>query len=216
MRHGESYPFPICTACGSGYGSTQFGPVFAKSVRNQPAEWRTEMSAWIFQGNPMRFDVDAYLWEAAKGSGDITWTVPDSARDQIRVGDLAFMWRSDGRKRGSGGLVAVGKVRSAPALSLGDKRPLYDYDEPGASKERQEKTREMAEGIHLRVRIHLDEIRLLPEKGMLDRLELEADSRLGQLQILRFRAVTLSPLTDVQAGLLLRRWDTKRPSLKKT
>lgn len=51
-------------------------------------------SVWIFQGNPDRFDVDAYL---AGGADRITWQVSKYA-DKIHIGDLAYLWRAAGKK----------------------------------------------------------------------------------------------------------------------
>ena len=46
------------------------------------------MAAWLFQGNPDRFDVDAYL----RADRHVYWTVARHEND-IAVGDRVFLWR---------------------------------------------------------------------------------------------------------------------------
>ena len=62
--------------------------------------------AWIFQGNPDRFDLDDYLLRYPEL---IYWRTP-KFQDQIAVGDLAFIWRA-GR---DAGVVGVGVVVELP------------------------------------------------------------------------------------------------------
>lgn len=54
------------------------------------------MNTWIFQGNPKHFDMDTYLTE----NEHITWSVRQKyLADQMQVGDIVFIWRSDGGKK---------------------------------------------------------------------------------------------------------------------
>lgn len=69
------------------------------------------MNTWIFQGNPKHFDMDTYLTE----NEHITWSVRQKyLADQMQVGDIVFIWRSDGGKKGTGGMIAKSKVTKAP------------------------------------------------------------------------------------------------------
>jgi len=49
---------------------------------------------------------------------------PETYGDEISIGDRALIWRSEGGKPGSGGLVAVGQVES-------EARPMPDDFAPG-------------------------------------------------------------------------------------
>ena len=46
--------------------------------------------SWVFQANPKRFDIDAFLNERPKG---VSWITPQSS-DQMSVGDIVYIWRS--------------------------------------------------------------------------------------------------------------------------
>ena len=61
--------------------------------------------AWIFQGNPQKFDVDDYL---ARYPELIYWRVP-RYQSEIVVGDRVFIWRAGSES----GVVASGVVVEA-------------------------------------------------------------------------------------------------------
>lgn len=63
-------------------------------------------SAWLFQGNPKRFDVDGYL----RSHNYIYWGAPRH-RGDFRLGDRCYIWRAGQR----GGLIAVGTIAELPA-----------------------------------------------------------------------------------------------------
>ena len=64
------------------------------------------MKGWIFQGNPTKFKIDDYLLLR----NEIHWLVrPEGYAKRIEPGDIAFIWRSDGPRRDTGGLVALVK-----------------------------------------------------------------------------------------------------------
>jgi hypothetical protein len=50
------------------------------------------MNTWIFQGNPDRFDVDAYL---ATWPNPVFWLVTRQANEML-LGDRVFLWRNEG------------------------------------------------------------------------------------------------------------------------
>lgn len=69
------------------------------------------MNKWIFQGNPTRFNVDAYLLD----NDVITWSMRQQhLANYIEIGDDVFIWRSDGNEKGSSGIVARAQVISLP------------------------------------------------------------------------------------------------------
>lgn len=152
------------------------------------------MGAWIFQGNPKRFDIDTYLTQAwSRPSREILWTV--KPKPPIQRADRAFLWRADGRVRFSGGLVGIGRVLSEPLFISDDAPELWAPDI------------ESPEAPDWRVRIKLEQLRMTPSDGMLQRLDLEHDEMLHTLRILHFRAVMVSPVTSTEERELLLRWD---------
>lgn len=67
------------------------------------------MNYWIFQGNPKQFPVSEYVAENAT----INWSIrQEHFKDQVSVGDKVFIWRSDGGKRDTGGIIAFTEVIS--------------------------------------------------------------------------------------------------------
>ena len=60
------------------------------------------MPAWIFQGNPDKFDIDEYLARTA----EIQWSVGQKhLAPDMRVGDERFLWRAAGTQRGPSGII---------------------------------------------------------------------------------------------------------------
>jgi hypothetical protein len=74
------------------------------------------MTSWIFQGNPDRFDIDAYL---AFAPDRITWLV-NQYRNAVQPGDQVFLWRARGNgSAGPAGIVAEFLVDS-PVVEMED------------------------------------------------------------------------------------------------
>lgn len=71
--------------------------------------------AWIFQGNPNRFDIDDYL---SRYPQLIYWRTNRYVKD-IAVGDPVFIWRAGSHA----GAVAVGRVVEAPTQARSVKQP---------------------------------------------------------------------------------------------
>ena len=46
---------------------------------------------WIFQCNPDRFDIEAYLKQS---SGELSWLVT-RYKSGIKIGDTVYLWRSE-------------------------------------------------------------------------------------------------------------------------
>ena len=69
------------------------------------------MNTWIFQGNSRIFDIDNYV----KNHKYIWWILrQEYFFDKIQLNDEVYLWRSDGRKRGTGGIIAKARVVSLP------------------------------------------------------------------------------------------------------
>lgn len=73
-------------------------------------------SAWLFQGNPEKFDVDGYLASRV----EFCWTV-NQHRKLIKAGDRVYIWRS-GK---NAGIVAVAQAISNVALLADDAREFW-------------------------------------------------------------------------------------------
>ena len=74
------------------------------------------MRTWIFQGNPETFDIDGYLGEAV---GEIMWRVARYA-DQIGIGDIAYIWKSQGGEKENAGIVAECEIVELPRFQRDD------------------------------------------------------------------------------------------------
>ena len=72
------------------------------------------LTAWLFQGNPKRFDIDGYL----RSHNYIYWGAPRYRAD-FRLGDRCYIWRAGQ----GGGLIAVGTLAELPALISAVARP---------------------------------------------------------------------------------------------
>jgi len=70
---------------------------------------------WIFQANPSGFRINDLLRNRDKGSKKITWAIRQRQfNNQINVGDMAYVWRSNGKVSDSGGIIAKGKILCRP------------------------------------------------------------------------------------------------------
>ncbi|SNS86611.1 EVE domain-containing protein [Bacillus sp. OK838] len=75
-------------------------------------------NTWIFQANPEIFDIDNYI----KDHKYIWWALRQVRfRDTIKLDDEVFMWRSNGDKRQTGGILAKTRVVSLPQERPNDK-----------------------------------------------------------------------------------------------
>lgn len=73
-------------------------------------------STWLFQGNPDRFNVDAYLASRT----EFCWSVRQH-RSRIKVGDRVYLWRS-GK---DAGIIAVAEATSDVMLLPDDAREFW-------------------------------------------------------------------------------------------
>lgn len=134
------------------------------------------MANWIFQGNPKQFDVDTYL----KENKVVTWGIRQKQfKDEMQRGDRVFIWRSDGGERNTGGVVASGKITSAPFIDEDD----------GFS-----------------IEVEITDFRLTPDSGMLLRHELKEIPDTMNLQIFKISQLTNYRLTDEEFNRLYKYW----------
>jgi len=148
------------------------------------------MQTWIFQANPDRFDVDAYL---ANSSGEIVWAVNQHASD-ISVGDSVFLWRAKGRDASRvSGVIAECKVIEPVADQPDDPESQRYWNDPND-----------ATSIASRVRLRLE--RVAKSKEVLKKQWLEDDSVLAELLILRRPTGTNFTVSERQAERLFDLW----------
>jgi predicted RNA-binding protein with PUA-like domain/5-methylcytosine-specific restriction endonuclease McrA len=82
---------------------------------SEHAQSSKHQNTWIFQGNPDDFKIDQYISE----NNEIWWSLNQHHfLDQISEGDFVYIWRSDGKKRGTGGIIARGTVNGEPSLNI--------------------------------------------------------------------------------------------------
>lgn len=139
------------------------------------------MSTWIFQGNPKIFDINSYV---SKG-GIIDWYVKAKKhQNEIKVGDKVFIWRTEGKDKYRGGIIAYTKVV---------KSAYYD-----------EKSNQ------IQVDLEIIESRLDKESNMLLRTDLKECVRTRFLTILRSPQGTNFYCTDEEGEALLRFWNNSK------
>ncbi|HEY3316592.1 MAG TPA: HNH endonuclease [Bacillota bacterium] len=145
------------------------------------------MSTWIFQGRPDIFMIDTYL----RDRRNIWWRATQPrCRKEIRPDDQIFIWRSDGKKRSSGGIVARARVMGPPELVADDAPELRIG---GEWKE-----------VDYRVPLEVTEVR--PDTSMIKRIFLLQHPILKTLRIHRMRTETNYLVSPEHASALERLW----------
>ena len=152
--------------------------------------------AWIFQGNPKKFDLDDYL---ARYPELISWRVP-RYRAAGAVGDRAFIWRAGPEA----GVVASGAIKETPTNAtkvahpeaLGD--DLWFADKP--------------EDDEAKVGIALDSVRLSPAEGMLRRTVIKDDPLLQHGAVITMPRGTAFRLNDAERKRIEVLWSGLRGS----
>ncbi|WP_174612909.1 AAA family ATPase [Virgibacillus ihumii] len=133
------------------------------------------MKYWIFQGNPKQFNIDEYILN----NENITWSVRQKQFvNEINLADKVFLWRSDGGKKHSGGIIAHAEVISN----------VFEEDE-------------------YRVELKLKEPRLTKKEGMLLRHQLKEIPETMNLQIIKIATGTNFPLTEDEYQRILKLWN---------
>jgi len=161
------------------------------------------MSTWIFQANPATFEVDRYLTSAKDSI--IYWLIKQKYYiRKILPGDEVYIWRADGRKKYSGGIIAKGTIISYPSVIRVDK------EFAGLWKSKNYANEEYG------VRILVEEIRLTPDEGMIPRVAIENDEILKSLKIVNFRQHTNYLVEDKYVNRLRLMWVLKRYYLRQS
>ena len=147
--------------------------------------------AFVFQGNPNKFDIDDYLTRYP----NIYWSVPRLGRE-IRIGDQIFIWRSGA----SAGAVALGRITDLPTEirninypeALGNDLWRSGLDEPTTIK----------------AGISIDEVRLSIEDGMVTREVCKNDPILKQNAIITNPQGTVFRLSDDEFTRFYELWNS--------
>ena len=152
-------------------------------------------ATWIFQGNPDRYDLEAYLTRFEQ----IYWSIPLAAHQrEVQVGDRVFIWRAAGKRNARSGIVALGVVNELPAPREAVSHPEWLGEELWTTPE--------SEPEKVKVGVQLEEVRLDPAEGMLPRDLLQLDPELSRLTVITRRVGTTFRVTPAQADKLLDLW----------
>jgi EVE domain len=130
-------------------------------------------NTWIFQANPDRFDIDAYLTE---GPDEILFLVNQSF-NQMELGDQVYIWRSSGRRKSVAGVIAEARIVELPRerRDLGAARRFW---------------LEQTEADVPRRRAMLRVLRVADERTMIKRDWLVEDPIAKDLSVIRFSNAT--------------------------
>ncbi len=151
------------------------------------------MGAWLFQGNPDTFDIDAYV----ANHNTISWAVrQEHLASEMQPGDRVYFWRAAGAARRSSGIVASGRLLGAPERRSDDADALAYWQDP---------TEARAERLRVQVELDASAGSHLLGKGIL-----LADPELAKLRILRLRNETNYRLTDDESARLEELWRDAR------
>jgi hypothetical protein len=151
------------------------------------------MAGWIFQANPLKFDVDAYLTTYR----DIWWSIRQRHfLSHFSNKDTVFLWRSDGDLARSGGIVAKAEVTGSPVYRADDAREFW-LDKSGAAPE---------------WRLPMKVLEIRTGESLIRRTWLETEPDYRDLRILRFRSETNYKLTDAELRRLNGLWEAAKHS----
>ncbi|MGP4082722.1 AAA family ATPase [Pseudalkalibacillus sp. R45] len=132
------------------------------------------MNHWIFQGNPKQFNVDDYI----KNNEVLTWGVRQKHYvEKINIGDKVFIWRSDGGKKNTGGIIAHAEVTSE----------VFEEDE-------------------IKVELKIFEYRLTEKEGMLLRHKLKEIPETMNLNIIKLATGTNFFIEEDEYKRILNLW----------
>lgn len=144
--------------------------------------------AWLFQGNPDRFDIDGYV--AANRS--IWWQVKKHGA-AMHQGQTVYLWRSSGRSRAVSGIIAVGVITGSP-------RVQPDHAEARMFWKDQAEVRVPSSRVPVQI------VDVAARKGVLKSKWLEEDPICSDLPNLRMRQGTNYLLELRHAERLARLW----------
>ncbi len=148
------------------------------------------MVTWLFQGSPKDFPAfDVYLRDYA----EISWPVRQkNAVEDIYPDDDVYIWRLDGNRPGTAGIVAHGVVTTE----------AYIIPEDG----RKRRMRRQPRPTSLSVDITLDDVRLTPEEGCVTRTQLLQDAELWNMHVVQSPHLTNYRLTPEEQERIATLW----------
>lgn len=141
--------------------------------------------AWILQGNPNRFDIDSYLSRYSY----IYWSVSTNRKDFI-VGDRVFIWKVGEQS----GVIAMGSVKELPVPRSEVKKPNALGDDLWV--------RQQDEPSEIKVGIEIEEVKLTPEEGMLERKSLKNHPVISKNRIITKPVGTVFRLSSEEEHIL--------------
>lgn len=148
-------------------------------------------SAWLFQGNPERFDIDDYLSRYSY----IYWRAPKH-RSEIRVGDPCVIWRSGA----AAGAIAIGRISEAP-------QPMSEVNFPECLGE--DLWRDETDSPDtIKVGIQIDEVRIDEEAGFIPRGVFVDSPQLTKSLIVRSPQGTIFRLTANEVQEIFNLWNS--------
>ncbi len=153
------------------------------------------MASWIFQGNPKRWNLDAFFEDVARRDvGPYTVWRADQFADELRPRDRVFFWRAGMGERP--GIIAVGQILG-PTWSLPDSNLQYRL----VGHERE------FEGHRPRVPVWIESVldTRLTEDELREVLTLAGLSILNRVR----RGITQFPVSNAEAKRLLELCDER-------
>jgi 5-methylcytosine-specific restriction enzyme A len=147
------------------------------------------INTWIFQGNPNVFDIDNYVQD----NKFIWWSIrQEHFADEFNINDTVFLWKSDGGKKGTGGVLAKCKVVSLPVNRTDD-----------SSSEEYWHTDDWSNS-YLAIKLEVQEVKL--SEGFISRVSLLEHPILKDLLIHRLRQQTNYLLSHEHGTELDKMW----------
>jgi 5-methylcytosine-specific restriction enzyme A len=147
------------------------------------------VNTWIFQGNPNVFDIDNYVQD----NKFIWWSIrQEHFADEFNINDTVFLWRSDGGKKGTGGVLAKCRVVSLPVDRTDDSNSQDYWNNDDWSNS------------YLAIKLEVQEVNL--REGFISRISLLEHSVLKDLLIHRLRQQTNYLLSHEHATELDKMW----------
>lgn len=154
-------------------------------------------NCWIFQANPRRFDIHAFL---KKPQDEFEWLV-ERHKEEIARGDNVFLWAAiGGGDRTRAGVVALAEVRDG--FRNGLRAPEYDcfwHDQTGVATP--------VDWAQLEMR------GIAANRNNLSYDAIKSDPILRDMEIMKLPRGTNFRVSKMEADRLLDRWDDLLPRL---
>ena len=154
------------------------------------------MNYWLLQGNPDKFDVDRYL----KQTNNVYWSVTiKKYKEEMRVGDKVFIWRSRGSKGHVYGVVAYGVISEAPIDRSMVKNKIFLYDSSWKES--------FSESSEIKVGVLLNEVRLTTQEGMLVKSVFDSDYILRNSRVIKVKTGSNFKLSEIEFKTISDYWN---------